>query len=85
MRKRTWVDLLKDDVMEVNYHPSKANVVVDSLNRKSTGSVVCLFTQEKRILKEFDVLQIEVVLPGNQSYLAALQISSPLFEQIKQQ
>jgi len=31
------------------------------------------------------MLQIEIVLPGNQSYLAVLQISSPLLEQIKQQ
>jgi len=31
------------------------------------------------------VLQIEVVLLGNQSYLAAFQVSSPLVKQIKQQ
>ena len=31
------------------------------------------------------MLQIEVILPENQSYLAALQIYSPLVEQIKQQ
>jgi len=36
-----------------------------------------------RLLKELDTLQIEVVLPGDQSYLAALQNFSPLIEQIK--
>ena len=84
MRQRRWLELLKDYDMEVKYHPGKANVVVDALSRKSTRSVACLLTQEKRLLKELDMLQIEVVLPGNQSYLAVLQISSPLVEQIKQ-
>ena len=35
-------------------------------------------------MKELDTLQIEVVLPGDQCYLAALQISPSLIEQIKQ-
>ena len=70
--------------MKVKYDPGKANIVVDALSRKSTGSVACLLAEEKRILRELDTLQIEVVLPGIQSYLATLQISSPLVEQIKQ-
>ena len=73
----------EDYDMEVKYHSSKANVVANVLSRKSTR-VACLLTQEKRLLKELDTLQIEVVLPGDQSYLVALQISSPLIEQIKQ-
>ena len=85
MRQRRWLELLKDYDMEVKYHPGKANVVVDALSRKSTESVACLLTQEKRLLEELDGLQIEVVLPGNQSYLAALQTSSPLVDRIKQQ
>lgn len=76
------VRALKDYDIEVKYHPGKANVVVDALSRKSTGSVLCLLMQEKRLLKELDVLQIEVLLPGNQSYLAAVQITSPQIEQI---
>jgi len=85
MRQRRWLELLKDYDMEVKYHPSKLNVMADVLSRKSTGSIAYLLTYEKRLLKELDVLQIKVLLPGNQSCLAALQISSPLFEQIKQQ
>jgi len=80
MRQSRWLELLKNYDMEVKYHPGKANMVADALSRKSTGSVACLLMQEKRLLKELDVLQIEVVPPGNQSYIAALQISSPLVE-----
>jgi len=84
MRQRRWLELLKDYDMEVTYHPGKENVVADVLSRKSTASAACLLAQEKRLLEELDGLQIEVVLPGNQSYLAALQTSSPLVDQIKQ-
>jgi len=85
MRQRRWLELLKDYDMEVKYHSGKANVVVDALSRKSTRSVACLCTQEKRLLEELDRLQIEVVLPGNQSHLATLQTSSSLVDRIKQQ
>jgi hypothetical protein len=35
MRQKRWLELIKDYDCEINYHPSKANVVVDALNRKS--------------------------------------------------
>jgi hypothetical protein len=34
MRQRTWLELIKDYDLEVNYHPGKANVVADALSRK---------------------------------------------------
>jgi len=36
MKQRRWLKLLKDYDMEVKYHPHKANVVADTLSRKST-------------------------------------------------
>ena len=35
MRQRRRLELMKDYNLEVHYHPGKANVVVDALNRKS--------------------------------------------------
>ncbi|XP_076891659.1 uncharacterized protein LOC143543155 [Bidens hawaiensis] len=34
MRQRRWVELLNDYDCEIQYHPGKANVVVDALSRK---------------------------------------------------
>ncbi|GJY91493.1 reverse transcriptase domain-containing protein [Tanacetum coccineum] len=34
MRQRRWLELFSDYECEIKYHPSKANVVVDSLSRK---------------------------------------------------
>jgi hypothetical protein len=35
IRQRKWLKLIKDYELEVHYHPSKANVVVDALSRKA--------------------------------------------------
>ncbi|GAU47235.1 hypothetical protein TSUD_242850 [Trifolium subterraneum] len=35
MRQRRWVEYLKDFDFKLNYHPGKANVVVDALSRKA--------------------------------------------------
>jgi hypothetical protein len=34
MRQRRWLELIKDYELEVHYHPSKANVVMDVISRK---------------------------------------------------
>jgi hypothetical protein len=35
MRQRRWLELIKDYDLEIHYHPGKANVVADALNRKA--------------------------------------------------
>ena len=37
MRQRRWMEYLKDNDFTLYYHPGKANVVADALNRKSWG------------------------------------------------
>jgi hypothetical protein len=33
LRQRSWLELIKDYDLEINYHPGKTNVVADALNR----------------------------------------------------
>ena len=66
------MDLLKDYDMEVKYHPRKVNAVAEDLRTKFTSSIASLFARERRILREFDTLQIEVVIPGDRGYIAPL-------------
>jgi hypothetical protein len=35
MRQRRWLELIEDYDLEIDYHPGKANVVVDALSRKA--------------------------------------------------
>ncbi|WVZ89166.1 hypothetical protein U9M48_035603 [Paspalum notatum var. saurae] len=47
MRKRRWLELIKDYDLEVHYHPGKANVVADALNRKAH----CNFIEARPIVR----------------------------------
>jgi hypothetical protein len=35
MRQRRWLQLIRDNELEVHYHPGKANVLADALSRKT--------------------------------------------------
>ena len=39
LRQRRWIEYLEDYDFTLNYHPRKANVVADSLSRKSRGEL----------------------------------------------
>ena len=40
LRQRRWLELIKDYDMKLYYHPGKANVVADSLSRKSYANTL---------------------------------------------
>ena len=42
MRQRRRMELIKDYDCVIDYHPGKANVVVDALNRKSVQTLQAL-------------------------------------------
>jgi hypothetical protein len=61
LRQRRWLELIKDYDLGINYHPGKANVVVDALSRKK----YCNATFTKRIRpelhKEIKYLNLTIV------------------------
>jgi hypothetical protein len=48
LRQRRWLELIKDYDIEINYHPRKANVVVDALSHKK----YCNATFDRRMQPE---------------------------------
>jgi hypothetical protein len=54
MRKRRLLELIKDYELEINYHPGKANVVVDALSRKSQVNMMVAHPMSYELAKEFD-------------------------------
>ena len=46
MRQRRWMEYLEDYNFTLHYHPGKANVVADALNRKSRGVLVSVASRQ---------------------------------------
>ena len=51
MRQHRWMEYLEDYDFTLHYHPGKANVVADALNRKSRGALASIASWEWRILE----------------------------------
>ena len=51
MRQRRWMEYLEDYDFTLHYHPDKANVVVDALNRKSWGLLASVTSREWQMLE----------------------------------
>jgi hypothetical protein len=58
MRQRRWLELIKDYELEIHYHPGKANVVADSLSRKSQVNMLAAHPMPYELAKEFDILNL---------------------------
>jgi hypothetical protein len=83
MRQRRWLKLMKDYDCEINYHPSKANVVADALSRKSTVELTVLKSSQPQLIKELAGMGLEVVGEGTLVYLTNLMVQSKLLARIK--
>jgi hypothetical protein len=61
LRQRRWLELIKDYDLGINYHPSKANVVADTLSRRSHVSQLVLYSMPFELCEEFDKLNLRIV------------------------
>jgi hypothetical protein len=65
MRRRTWLELIKDYELVVHYHPGKANIVADMLSHKAHCNyllTVCLTEDESgtRVLPDLSLFNITI-------------------------
>nr|GFD21018.1 putative reverse transcriptase domain-containing protein [Tanacetum cinerariifolium] len=82
MRQRRWLELLKDYDTNIQYHPSKANVVADALSWKS--GMVAGIKVEEEIIRDLERLDIELCVRGQHGYWASQRIEPDLISQIKE-
>ena len=51
IRQRRWMEFLEDYNFTLHYHPGKANVVADALNRNSRGVLASIASPEWQMLE----------------------------------
>jgi hypothetical protein len=62
LRQGRWLELIKDYDLGINYHPGKANVVVDALSRRSHVSQLVVNSMPLELCEEFDKLNLRIVM-----------------------
>ena len=75
------MEFLKDYDFELQYHPSKANVVADALSRKSLH-ISSLMIHEMNLLEKFRHMNLSVTLSHDTMQLNSIQITNNLQKQI---
>ena len=75
--------MIKDYNCSINYHPGKANVVVDALSQKSFDFSTVLLTTQNEIIEDLERMGIEIIMGNSQVFMASLTIQPTLIEKIK--
>jgi len=84
LRQRHWLEQLKDYDLQIQYHPGKANVVVDALSRKTQHSSNTVVIAKLSLLKELGDLRVRLV-SHRQAHvqLSALTLQPSTVEEIQ--
>jgi hypothetical protein len=61
LRQRRWLELIKDYDLGINYHHGKANVVADSLSRRSHVSQLVVDSMPFELCVDFDKINLRIV------------------------
>ena len=81
LRKRRWLELIKDYDTKLHYHPGKANVVADALSWKSYANILESKGLPKELAKEFMKLRLEIV---PRRFIATMEVQSTLLDKIRE-
>lgn len=84
MRQRRWLELIKDYDPTINYHPDKANVVVDALSRKAHHNQLSMEGHAQELAEGLAKMEIELRLPTTKANIAAMTFHPTLLDQIKE-
>jgi hypothetical protein len=79
MRQRRWLELIKDNDLEVHYHPGKANVIADALSRNDHCNHLVVEPYNDTLCEDMRKLHLEVV---DQGIIYAIIAESNLYDRI---
>jgi hypothetical protein len=79
LRQRRWLELIKDYDLGKNYHPGKANVVADTLSRRSHLNMLATRELLPEFCEEFEKLNLGWV---SNTEVIAMEVDSTLEQDI---
>lgn len=74
--------MIKDYDCNINYHPSKVNVMVDALSRKSRIYLAALGVFQPQLIMWLKRLRVEIVALGTPAFLSSMVVQLELLEKI---
>jgi hypothetical protein len=80
LRQRTWLELIKDYDLGINYHPGKANVIVEALSRRSHVNMLATRELLPEFHKEFEKLNLGWV---SSTKVITMELDSTLEQDIR--
>jgi hypothetical protein len=80
LRQRGWLELIKDCDLGINYHPGKANVVVDALSQRSHVSQLVMDSMPFQLCEEFDKLNLRIIV---NTEAMEMEVGSSLLQEIQ--
>jgi hypothetical protein len=78
--QKRWLELIKDYDLGVNYHPGKANVVADTLSRRSHVSQLVVNSMSFKLCEEFDKLNLRIIV---NTEAMEMEVGSSLLQEIR--
>ncbi|KAL2232344.1 UNVERIFIED_CONTAM: Transposon Tf2-11 polyprotein [Sesamum indicum] len=82
LRQRRWMELLKDYDCTIDYHPGKANIVVDALSRKTLDQLAGMICYNMEYLTALRAMDVHFGIGGD-ILLATIQVMPSLKDKIK--
>lgn len=78
------MELIKDYDCTIHYHQGKANVLADSLSRKSSASLACLTVGRGPLLSKLSKMNVGHIVHETCSLLVQLNVKPTLVDKIKE-
>ena len=82
LQQRRWIELIKDYDYTIEYHPEKANVVVDALSHKPTATLASIKAVQLPLLLEFRELNAELSVDDSRPVLANFSARPLMLQEI---
>ena len=84
MRKRRWIELVKDYECTIEYHPGKTNVVADALSRRPMSTLSHVRAVHLPQLIELRSLGVRLELTDSGALLATFQVCPVVIDRIRE-